>query len=282
MQQFSLTRTGLPPLRFLGERVASSEGGRVGTRDQTRWHDVSIFQAATGWVGEVVFRTRWDGESDRHTVYVCATPSEVAAALAAHEVPASGIGFPVGSVYADKQQAMLADLRARLAAQVSEVLADAGDEFAEDLDAGGRRAETLPPSRRPDAGGYTVTCSRWIPPRPGSVGLYAVDPWALATVVPCRACGGSLLWAEAGYVPGYRLCEQCGRPWLVEPGLRDADTIALAVRIPETSEGPAWNWTDGLAVDGDSYAEYVNEVTRFGGTPASRSTWEHYRGPAGG
>src|SRR5574343_1955791 len=134
MAQFSLTRSGLPPLRFTGERLASSEGGRVGTRDQSRWHDIALYQATTGWVAEVVFRTRWEGEQDRHTVYVCASPAEVVAALAAHKVPASGIGFPVGTVYAERQQAMLADLRARLAAQVSEVLADAGDEFAEDLD----------------------------------------------------------------------------------------------------------------------------------------------------
>ena len=41
----------------------------------------------------------------------------------------------------------------------------------------------------------------------------AFDSWTAITDVPCffRACSGTLRWAENGYVPGYRICDQCGR-----------------------------------------------------------------------
>lgn len=39
------------------------------------------------------------------------------------------------------------------------------------------------------------------------------DPWSAITDVSCffRACSGTLRWAENGYVPGYRICDTCGR-----------------------------------------------------------------------
>lgn len=36
--------------------------------------------------------------------------------------------------------------------------------------------------------------------------------WASVTGVPCPVCGtGIIQWHEAGYVPGSRLCDGCGR-----------------------------------------------------------------------
>ena len=36
--------------------------------------------------------------------------------------------------------------------------------------------------------------------------------WETITDVPCTyKCEGTLRWAEAGYVPGYRICDGCGR-----------------------------------------------------------------------
>jgi len=44
-----------------------------------------------------------------------------------------------------------------------------------------------------------------------------VDPdnyWANVTDVPCpTGCGGKVFWAEAGFVPGYRICGKCLRHW---------------------------------------------------------------------
>lgn len=137
-----------------------------------------------------------------------------------------------------------------------------------------------PVSRPPsvaDTGSYTVVCTRRILDAPGRSGQYMIDPWALASITPCRACGGPLLWAEAGYVAGYRICEQCGRSWLVSPSIPDADHVGITVSIPDTSEGPAWPWAGRLPTGDDEYADYVDEVTRFGGAPASRDVWAHHR-----
>jgi hypothetical protein len=40
------------------------------------------------------------------------------------------------------------------------------------------------------------------------------DFWASVTDVPCPSCPGTVRWAEAGYVPGYRICDACGRHFL--------------------------------------------------------------------
>jgi hypothetical protein len=44
----------------------------------------------------------------------------------------------------------------------------------------------------------------------------ADDYWAAVTDVPCplAGCGGLVRWAEAGFVPGYRICDGCGRHFL--------------------------------------------------------------------
>jgi hypothetical protein len=40
------------------------------------------------------------------------------------------------------------------------------------------------------------------------------DYWGAVTDVPCPACdAGTIRWHEAGYVPGYRICDGCGRHW---------------------------------------------------------------------
>jgi hypothetical protein len=42
------------------------------------------------------------------------------------------------------------------------------------------------------------------------------DYWSAVTDVPCPldSCDGMLRWAENGYVPGYRICDHCGRHYL--------------------------------------------------------------------
>ena len=41
------------------------------------------------------------------------------------------------------------------------------------------------------------------------------DYWSAVTDVQCRACGsGVIRWAEAGHVPGYRICDRCRRHYL--------------------------------------------------------------------
>lgn len=42
-----------------------------------------------------------------------------------------------------------------------------------------------------------------------------VDYWDAVTNVPCPCCPDGLVrWSECGYVPGYRICDGCGRHFL--------------------------------------------------------------------
>ncbi len=48
------------------------------------------------------------------------------------------------------------------------------------------------------------------------------DYWANVTNVGCPACGtGVIRWHEAGYVPGYRICDSCGRNFLASGAITD-------------------------------------------------------------
>lgn len=41
--------------------------------------------------------------------------------------------------------------------------------------------------------------------------------WDSVTDIPCPRCkAGMLRWAEAGYVPGYRICDRCKRHFLAQ------------------------------------------------------------------
>lgn len=51
------------------------------------------------------------------------------------------------------------------------------------------------------------------------------DYWDAVTDVPCPVCKtGTIRWAEAGYVPGYRICDGCGRHFMAE-GSAEAPTL---------------------------------------------------------
>jgi len=55
----------------------------------------------------------------------------------------------------------------------------------------------------------------------------AGDYWAAVTNVTCPVCDeGALEWAEAGYVPGYRICSGCGRHY-VAAGTAAAPCVRL-------------------------------------------------------
>jgi len=53
----------------------------------------------------------------------------------------------------------------------------------------------------------------------------APDYWPAVTDVSCPECAyGTIRWAEAGYVPGYRVCDGCGRHY-VAGGTRETPTL---------------------------------------------------------
>lgn len=73
-------------------------------------------------------------------------------------------------------------------------------------------------------------------PRP--VRRYAMTPhpdyWPAVTDVACPCCPGQVRWHEAGYVPGYRICDQCGRHWRADG---NSDSPAL-LRVGQRRSRP--------------------------------------------
>lgn len=52
------------------------------------------------------------------------------------------------------------------------------------------------------------------------------DYWPSVTDVPCPRCAtGVVRWAEAGYAPGYRICDGCGANFMAR-GNASAPTLA--------------------------------------------------------
>lgn len=63
----------------------------------------------------------------------------------------------------------------------------------------------------------------------------ADDYWEAVTDVGCpvRGCCGVIRWAEAGYAPGYRICDKCGRHFMAK-GTAAAPTL---VQIADRRRG---------------------------------------------
>jgi len=67
------------------------------------------------------------------------------------------------------------------------------------------------------------------PPYPGEFPFDAVEWWRRGNWVPCPApgCGAPLVWYEAGYAPGYRICARSPHHHAqLSPDGRSAQTVA--------------------------------------------------------
>ena len=47
--------------------------------------------------------------------------------------------------------------------------------------------------------------------------LYELASRDYPQAVPCVDCGSEAAWAEAGYVPGHRVCNDCGSHYSCQP-----------------------------------------------------------------
>lgn len=57
------------------------------------------------------------------------------------------------------------------------------------------------------------------------------DYWAAVTDVPCPCCNtGNIQWAEAGYVPGYRICDKCGKHFLAKGNMQNPKLLRVGSR----------------------------------------------------
>lgn len=133
MPEFKLTRTGLPPLAFVGELVAESDSKAHQGPGQNRWHELAVYRTAGGkWVASITFRTVWQGESDRHTAEVADTPAALVEIVCRYDPAHEWEGFPDRPEYAEKQARTQAAVTDGYRRAVSEVF-DAVPEVAERL-----------------------------------------------------------------------------------------------------------------------------------------------------
>lgn len=131
---YTLSRSGRAPLTFTGELLAESDGERCAGKEQNRWHDLAVYRTTGGkYIVAIQYRTRWEGELSRDKVEISETAVAVACHLEEYNPTAAVRGFPAGDAYAERQARLLADIRQRYEAQVSEILG-AMPEAAEDAD----------------------------------------------------------------------------------------------------------------------------------------------------
>jgi hypothetical protein len=135
MTSFLIHRAGNSPLGFDGELLSSSEGRCRNSREQNRWHNISIYRTkGGGYVVAIEFHTFWVGEEDRSFAEDCKEPTEVLSVLRSYD-PEEGVCVhtPNNPKFDARSANTLGDLRRRFETQISEVLAD-HPEFAERID----------------------------------------------------------------------------------------------------------------------------------------------------
>jgi hypothetical protein len=135
MDEITLPRTGKAPLVFTGELVPGADvrGHSVNGRDANRWFDLAVYRTKSGrYVLSIDYKTCWQGELGHEFAEVLDDPAALKDELREYElgIPEIVQGYPPGDAYADKQARLLADVRRRFQAQVSELLG-ADPAFAE-------------------------------------------------------------------------------------------------------------------------------------------------------
>lgn len=61
--------------------------------------------------------------------------------------------------------------------------------------------------------------------------------WAAVTGVICPVCTqGKVQWAEAGHVPGYRICDGCGRHFIASGDLKSPTLLRMGYRRSRVSK----------------------------------------------
>lgn len=130
MQTFELKRTGQRPIRFVGEKLASSSGWTQ--PEPSRWHELAVYRTDSGgFVVSITLRSRYQGELDQYRVEHSLDAVEMEAILRGYNPCPEGIGYPPGDTYAERHARVHADLRRRYEAQITEIFEALGEAFAE-------------------------------------------------------------------------------------------------------------------------------------------------------
>lgn len=130
MKTYTLTRTGLPPLRFQGEVIAEADTEQL---QALRWYKATIYKEKEGrFVVSIGFRSNWEGETEHDWVAICRNPSDVASSLRVYDVLPPGRGYPPSDSYQERQAKLRAHLQRDYDSMISELLDE--DIFVESLD----------------------------------------------------------------------------------------------------------------------------------------------------
>ncbi len=111
------------------------------------------------------------------------------------------------------------------------------------------------------------------------------DPWAAVTTIPCpvAGCGQTVVWYEAGYVPGYRVCmmprgnvydhSTLRHRFLAGPDLRHPILIRDAEAEAERAAASAFGRRGGRSGRGEAKrrgdSAYYRALRRMGGYTVS-------------
>lgn len=146
MSTILLPRSGMAPLRIDGaELVREFDGRQFRGKDRNRCYVIRLYTCDRGYAVHVGYRTRWDGESDYDWSHVGPAAS-VASWLSRGQMLPPSVGFPPRDIYAERQAALLAELKSQWDAAVQEILDDpvfAADPDSESGLRGVLSAETL-------------------------------------------------------------------------------------------------------------------------------------------
>jgi len=135
METYTIPRDGDAPITFDGELLAEEAGRQEAGKERNRWFELAVYRTADGQiVGQVRYRTQWQGEVDRDEVEVAGTPAEIVAWFRGYNPAERVQGYPPTEAYADRQARLLAELTAIYSARLGRLLSAAGDDFAERLD----------------------------------------------------------------------------------------------------------------------------------------------------
>ena len=136
MPRHSLTRSGLPPLVFIGELIAECDGSRSGDgRENNRYHNLALYRTDGGrYVLAIAYRTRWQGEIDHDAAYHATDPAELLGHLTSYDPLDHVAGFPPVEAHAQRQARLEDDITRRFARQITELYAQLPEEFAERID----------------------------------------------------------------------------------------------------------------------------------------------------
>lgn len=117
-----LRRTGQSDLEFEGALMARVTSR--GDEEQPRWYEAAVYRRAQdGYVLAFMYRTKWKGELDYDDAMPFERLEDLKTMVRTIDPVGRVQGFPPGPQFAEKQARLLASLRQRWEALVSELLA---------------------------------------------------------------------------------------------------------------------------------------------------------------